>query len=528
MPKGSSAISPHMSRTFRSPDEVLAEIGQPASSASSSRRTNQLPDGLSRRPVHTGRQGDPSPEPPAGIARRRQNFPDGSKRTDYHKVGNDGKTHITTGLRGEVAVTDGHFHPTNYAQRGLSPRQALEMMDKLGIRNTVLMPIPTSIISPQKDSERKDAPNHHCGPTYYIPPEHNDVTAETLTPDLRKLIVGMSELVNDSAVDHMAAFNLKRAGLTQAEMSRFDPMITGLHLGADMNSDELLKKLYQNKGVFTGIGEVTLRKELVEEMFAGATQANLIEHVRPFKDLCNVAGVIGMPIVLHCDIDSLDNQEKRGTEGYTPQHLEGLKNLFASPELKNTTIVWAHAGGLGRFVTEPGEGHTNELQKMFDANPNLKVDISWSQVASQLVKPMAIDRWAAMIEKNPDRFVIGSDALAPADPAKWEQTFSIYKKLTDKLSEPAREKLLNGNYEAVFVGSRAKVREFENEVLTDAFYDKNLMESEGRRTTADWLGPEVATMRAERELREVQAMNESSVDLETTRPQTPAGSSPKG
>jgi hypothetical protein len=485
---------------------------------STSRAAQQRPDGLPRRPVHTARQGDPSPEPAEGVHRRRTNFADGSKRSDYSKLGTDGETRITTGSRGEVAATDAHFHPKNYAQRGIPPKQALEWMDKLGIRNTVLMPIPTSIISPKTDDQRQQAPNHHCGPTYYIPPDHNDVSAETMTPEIRQAIVERSELINDSAVDHLAAFDLKRAGLTEAEMSRFDPMITGLHLGADMNTDELLKKLYSNKGVFTGIGEVTLHKELVEQMFAGATQANLTDHVRPFKDLCNVAGVVGMPVVLHCDIDSLDNQDKRGEEGYTPEHLQGLKNLFASPELKDTTIVWAHAGGLGRFITEPGD-HTNELQQMFDANPNLKVDISWSQVASQLVKPDAIDRWAAMIEKNPDRFLIGSDALAPADPAKWEQTFSIYKKLTDKLSEPAREKLLNDNYEEVFVGSRAKVREFEDKVLTDKFYEDNLQALDGPRTTADWLRPEAAAMR-QLQTHHSHAESLSSVDLDASRPQT--------
>jgi hypothetical protein len=498
-----------------SPDDALAAANEPAST---SRLAQQRPNGLPRRPVHTGRQGDTSPQPGEGVHRKRTDFPDGSKRSDYSKVGTDGKTRITTGSQGEVAATDAHFHPKNYAQRGIPPRQALEWMNKLGIRNTVLMPIPTSIISPKTDAERQDAPYHHCGPTYYIPPDHNDVNAETMTPEIRQAIVQRSELINDSAVDHLAAFDLKRAGLSEAEMSRFDPMITGLHLGADMNTDELLKKLYSNKGVFTGIGEVTLHKELVEEMFAGATQANLTDHVRPFKDLCNVAGVVGMPVVLHCDIDSLDNQDHRGEDGYTPQHLQGLKNLFASPELKDTTIVWAHAGGLGRFITEPGD-HTNELQQMFDANPNLKVDISWSQVASQLVKPGAIDRWAAMIEKNPDRFLIGSDALAPADPAKWEQTFSIYRRLTDRLSETARERLLNGNYEEVFVESRAKVRDFEDKVLTDAFYEDNLQALDGRRTTADWLRSEAAAMR-QLQTHHSHAVSMSSVELDASQPQT--------
>jgi hypothetical protein len=518
MPKPLPASARPPTALKPSVDQVLDPSPAAIEYRNEGRARNEQFSGLKRKA--TSMHGTPGetadPQPRKALSTHTRFFDDGSTRIDHEQRPDagfgsgsgdlDNDTATTALLRGQRRVTDSkgnelvsdsHFHPTNYAQRGISPRQTLEWMDKMGVRNTVLMPIPTSIISPTVDAERDNRlRNHHCGPTYYIPPEYNDVTSQTMTPAIRSQIVAQSELINDSVVDHAAAFDLHRAQLTEAERSRFDPMITGLHMGADMNTDELLKKLFQNKGVFTGIGEVTLHKELVEEMFAGSTQANLIDHVQPFKDLAEVAGVIGMPMVLHCDVDSLDNQPLRGNPGYTPQHLQGLKSLFSSPELADTTVVWAHAGGLGRFVTEPDD-HTNELQQMLDANENLHVDISWSQVASQLTQPHAIDRWAAMIEKNPDRFLIGSDALAPASPAQWEQTFTIYRQLVDKLSPEARHKLLNGNYQRVFVDARQKVREFEDKVLDDQFYDANLKAKDGPRATAEWLRPYAEAKRAD-------------------------------
>jgi hypothetical protein len=51
--------------------------------------------------------------------------------------------------------------------------------------------------------------------------------------------------------------------------------------------------------------------------------------------------------------------------------------------------------------------------------------------------------------------------------------------------------ILHGNYKKVFIDARPKVREFEDKVLTDEFIDKNVISTEGPRTVAAWLRPEV-------------------------------------
>lgn len=439
------------------------------------------------------------------VRRHKHFFDDGSQRTELLRTGTPkeslardlaGVKVYVSPVTGKETASDSHMHPTNYSQRGLEPKELLRRMDEIGIRNTTLMPIPTTIIAPTHDAERREMDAHHCGEPYYIPTKHAAIKPHELTPEIRKSITKGTELFVDSEVDASAAHRLKNSGLSDAQKSRFDPMVTGLHLGSPISGDALLRKLYENKGTFTGIGEVTIHKELVEDMFAGRAQANLKDKVESFKDLMGVAGVVGMPVVLHCDVDSLDNQALRHEPGNRPANLEGLKKLFADPKLADTHIVWAHAGGLGRFVMEP-EGHRNELQHMLDAHPKLHLDISWSKVAEQLTaSPEAMNRWHAFLEKNNTRVLFGSDTLSPANNQKWDETRQLYEPLLNRLSEGARANILNGNYDRVFVAARPKVREFEDKVLTPEFYSTKLMSTDGPRMVADWLKTHAAQARA--------------------------------
>lgn len=313
----------------------------------------------------------------------------------------------------------------------------------------------------------------------------NGLSEETLgridqvVGDMKKSRLGDAQL---SALTRIAD-KLESSGLTDAQRSRVDPMITGLHLGDMRASDHLLQTLADDKGIFTGIGEVTVHKELVELMFAGQRgQANMQQRMEPLARLLQTAGVVGMPVTLHCDIDNLKEQVKDRVEGRTgrpPANFEGMKKLLNDPRVKDTTVVLAHAGGLGRFVQE-GEGHLDRIQELLDSCPNLKLDISWSEVAKQLTKsPEKMDQWAAFIEKNSDRIMVGSDSLAPTNDGKWAETMTMYKDLFAKLSPDTKEKVLNKNYEDTFVAARAQVREFENKVLTPKFVEKHLTNTLG-------------------------------------------------
>ncbi len=391
---------------------------------------------------------------------------------------------VAVGKGGELAASDAHMHPTQYQQTGRTLNEKFVAdMDRNDTKYSTLMPIPTTAISTNPDALDNRHAAHHCGPAYYIPDTYAHVGLEDMNKEIMTSIVDSGvELYLDTGVDASLARKMKGSltHLSRAQRERLDPMITGIHLGDAKAGDQLLRKLAENPGVFTGVGEVTLAKELVDQLFAGASQANVKENINAFKHLAEVAGVIGMPIVMHCDVDSLQNQLEHRSQAHdhaapcTPANLDSVKSLLSDPRLKDTTMVWAHAGGLGRFVAE-SENHTKELQGMLDKHKNLMVDISWSQVATQLTKnPAAMDRWEQFLNKNHDRILFGSDALAPTDADKWNATRKIYTDLLDRLPLDKQANILNNNYERVFVDSREKVRNFEKKVLTPEFCDNVL------------------------------------------------------
>lgn len=379
-------------------------------------------------------------------------------------------------------TSDSHFHPTQYTQQGILPEEMLAMMDKVGVYRSVIMPIPTDVIPCGHPDN-----NHIPAEDYYVPKEDMSMARHELTAEREDKIAKSAHLVVNQQVDADTAQFMDMSGLTDAQRDRLDPMVTGLHLGSPLSSEALLKKLHKDPGTFTGVGEVTIHKELVERQFDGARQANLTDNVKPFKDMVATAGVIGMPVVMHCDVDSTENQRKNGLG--SPQHLDGVKKLLASPEVKNTTMIWAHFGGIGRFVAKP-DNHMENLRQILK-DPDMKhvqVDISWSRVARQIVMkpnaqgieepdPASIDAAAKLITEFPDRFLMGSDALDPKKEETWAETGNMYKPLLDKLSPEVRHKVTIGNYERVIVGARAKVRAFETHVLTNEFMKKNVRPS---------------------------------------------------
>jgi hypothetical protein len=376
--------------------------------------------------------------------------------------------------------SDSHFHPTSYIQEGRGAAELVADMDQLRIRYATMMPIPTNVLSSQPDASwRPLAGQHHCGPAYYLPPRL--LASRTLADGDVAEACQATELYMNTGVDATTALRYRQ--LPAHQRKRLDPMITGLHIGDMHSSTYLLQKLHEYPGVFTGVGEITVHKEIVEQLFAGKRHANLEDNVAPLCKLLETCGGIGMPVVLHCDIGSPAAQA-----GDAPAYWAGLQRLFTNPAVNATTIVWAHAGGLGRFVDAP-DGHVAALRGMLADRryAHVQIDLSWLVVADKLVgSSTAMAQWVALIEAFPTRFLYGSDALAPRDAASWDQTYAKYQALLPQLSPGCRALVCQGNYKRVFVAARASVRAFERYMLPQIIADLQ------KRATADGSGPATA------------------------------------
>jgi hypothetical protein len=137
------------------------------------------------------------------------------------------------------------------------------------------------------------------------------------------------------------------------------------------------------------------------------------------------------------------------------------------------TTIWAHAG-LGRVV-HPVQGDTSgtverhpdhvaivEAILTDPAFAHVHFDISWNEVAKYLVgTPEAVKRAADVINRFPDRFLFGTDEVAPRDEGSYLRVYRQYAPLWDRLTPETSEKVRKGNYERIFDAARAKVRAWE-------------------------------------------------------------------
>ena len=241
--------------------------------------------------------------------------------------------------------------------------------------------------------------------------------------------------------------------LAPAERERFDPMITGFNPADVYAADHVRRVLTTFPGVFSGIGEFTIHKEFVSSKIAGET-ASLTN--RALDRLLDFAGEVGLVALMHNDIDV--PFPKPGQE---PYQLVQLRDLFLRHP--KTTFIWAHIG-LGRVI-HPVRDQIGIIEKAL-SNPALShvnVDISWDEVAKYLVATPEATRAAAdLINRYPDRFLFGTDEVAPADQTTYLKVYRQYAPLFAQLTPEARENVRTRNYERLFDEARRRVRAWEH------------------------------------------------------------------
>jgi hypothetical protein len=93
---------------------------------------------------------------------------------------------------------------------------------------------------------------------------------------------------------------------------------------------------------------------------------------------------------------------------------------------------------------------------------HLHIDISWDETAKYVTaSPEAVEATAALINKYPDRFVFGSDVVAPSSIDAPMKVYDLYAPLWKKLSPEVSQKVRMGNYARLFDAARVSVRAWE-------------------------------------------------------------------
>jgi hypothetical protein len=322
----------------------------------------------------------------------------------------------------DYVLNDAHLHLTNYIQEGQTLKGFLKVMgDKVGRVAVFGLPL-------QQMWDKNNSGDY--APTYYLQSD--------------------APLYYYSFTDAWLAMQYR--SLTPAEQARFDPMIIGFNPADMYAADHIKRVLLTFPGVFSGIGEFTIHKEFVSSKIAGKTASLLDPALDRIFDFCAETGLVA---ILHSDVDV--PFPKPGQEPYMVLQMRDL--LKRHPDVN---IIWAHAG-LGRVV-HPVKDQLSFMVRGL-ANPELRgfyIDISWDEMAKYVVStPETIAAVADAINTYPDRWLFGTDEVAPTEQGKYLKTYDIYQPLLAKLTPEAKQKLLKGNYERLFDDARRKVRAWE-------------------------------------------------------------------
>jgi predicted TIM-barrel fold metal-dependent hydrolase len=330
---------------------------------------------------------------------------------------------------------DAHFHLTNYVQQGTDLRKYVDEIMGDAVGRSTLFGIPLQQTWSYENSGE-------FAPTYYLQSD--------------------APLYYYSFTDAYIASEYRK--LPAEKQKRLDPMITGFNPADMYAADHIRRVLETYPGVFSGIGEFTIHKEFVSSKVAG----DIASLTDPALDrLLDFAGEVGLVVILHNDIDM--PFAKAGAE---PVFLAQMKDLLRRHA--KTTIIWAHTG-LGRVVhpsqpqsmagaAERSATHLEIVQGLIDdpALAHVYFDISWDEVAKYAVSsPENEKAVAAMLNRHPERFLFGTDNVAPADQATQLRVYHLWDPIWKQLTPEASRKVRLENYERLFDAARIRVRAWE-------------------------------------------------------------------
>ena len=323
----------------------------------------------------------------------------------------------------QYQFNDVHFHLTNYIQQGTPIREFLKIMGTTTGRST-LFGIPLQ----QQWSYRISGDN---APTYYL-----DTDAPLYYYSFTDADIAMAYL-----------------SLSKQEQTRFDPLITGFNPTDMYAADHIRRVLRTFPGVFKGIGEFSIHKEFVSSKVAGSV-ASIFD---PALDrVLDLAEEVGLVVLIHNDVDIPFANPDR-----PPAYLDEMKALLRRHP--NTTIIWAHTG-VGRVV-RPVKRHMAMLEGILN-DPELRhvmFDISWDEVAKYFIaSPESLKVSSDVINRHSDRFLFGTDSVAPKDEQQYLKTYRIYDPLWALLTKQASFNVRQANYQRIFDEASTRVKAWES------------------------------------------------------------------
>ena len=298
---------------------------------------------------------------------------------------------------GDYAIVDAHLHYVDFLQETDGFEALVKKMDETNVPCAILFGMAMA-----KEWD-EDAPG---APKYYLSDDANCY-----------YFTGTDYIMMEDYNDQPKEIQ-----------DRFFPFICGANTNDIYAAKHLRRVLETYPGQIYGIGELMSRHDDLTALTYGE---NPEANNPAFFAIYDLAAEYDIPVLVHHNIgpSTIDD----------PVYMDEMKEALAHN--RKTNIIWAHTGISRRVVDS---NHVENIDQMLRDNSNLYVDISWVVWEDYIYQNKStLKAWANLIEKYPDRFMIGSDKVGHWEGYKKE----IYKyyPLIDLLSDETRKKITQTN-----------------------------------------------------------------------------------
>ncbi|MGP6433761.1 amidohydrolase family protein [Pseudomonas paraglycinae] len=304
----------------------------------------------------------------------------------------------------EYTYSDAHLHYVDFFQETAGMPKLLTAMKENSIEHVMISGIP---VAKKWHEDEPKRPRYYAG---------DDADAYWY-----------------SATDVIVADAVQK--LTPEQRQYFHPFLSGFNPNDKNSATHIQRMLDLYPGLWQGIGEVFTRHDDLTALTSGDTpRANNEAMTRIY----HLAAEHDLPVMLHSNITS-----KRETN---PLYLKEIEEPLRNHP--HTRFIWAHAG-------TSAEIHRHQTQldfllptltRMLEAYPNLFIDLSWSLLTPYLLDEKSQPRaeWVQLVERYPDRFMIGSDVVGRFN--KLGKEIHGFKPFLDALPEAVAKKVARDNF----------------------------------------------------------------------------------
>ncbi|MBV4508341.1 amidohydrolase [Pseudomonas sp. BW13M1] len=275
----------------------------------------------------------------------------------------------------DYRYSDAHLHYVDFFQETEGMPALLKAMDAAGVEQSMISGIP---VAKKWHEDEPKRPRYYAG---------DDADAYWY-----------------SATDLYVAAALQK--LPAEQRRRFHPFLTGFN-PVDKNAVSHIERMLElYPGLWQGIGEVFTRHDDLTALTSGDTpRANNEAMTRIY----HLAAERDLPVLVHSNLTS----KRERNPLYLAEIEEPLRNH------PHTRFIWAHAGSSLEIHRhqEQMDFLLPVLTRLLEDYPNLYVDLSWSVLEPYLLDPQGAPRqdWVALVERFPQRFVLGSDLVGRFD-----------------------------------------------------------------------------------------------------------------